>query len=405
MKAKRLISIVLATAMIVLALFSLTACGEKTAMSLTVDGKTYTVSTKELDFLFPYMKWQTFYNYGWSTANDTDVLWRTQYSAEDGSTITYDESLTTLILAAAKNILVEKYLYEKYGSPEIDGTKLVEYRAQLKSMVDYYGYGKEGYYKKYFGYTSEQEYNYYIATLRDEAIRNSLFGENGTEKASDEEIDAYFTENYVSYEFIVLDMNNAVVRGEDGKRVHATKTEEDDNGNKVITELEKYETKELSTEEKEEKQMLPETLKQALAAGTSFEELAERYSDGFISEKYPNGFIVKNTTVLFDETVANKIHELEVGEYTEEGISVSNDSMVYFAKRVELREKAYNEEDNKDILTEITDSIHSDRFTEISKPYAEMIVVDEKVVSRYKASKAYLTDFVDVAYYSSMGLQ
>lgn len=405
MKVKRIISLVLATAMIVLALFSLTACGEKTAMSLTVDGKTYTVSTNELDFLFPYIKWQTFYGYGWSKSNDTEVLWRTQYADDEGNTVTYDESLTSMILAAAKKILVEKYLYEKYGSPAIDGTKLVEYRAQLKSMVDYYGYGKEGYYKKYFGYTSEQEYNYYVATLRNEAIQTALFGDNGAEKVSEEAIENYYKDNYVSYEFIVLDMKNAVVRDEDGKRVHATTTEEDENGNKVITELEKYETKELTTEEKEEKQMLPETIKQALAAGTSFEELAEQYSDGFITEKYPNGFISKNTTILFDETVASKIHELKVGEYTEEGISVSNDSMVYFAKRVELREKAYEEGDYKSILTEITDSIESDVYSDICNPYTLMIDVNEKVVSRYKASKAYLTDFVDVALYSSQYLQ
>ena len=46
----------------------------------------------------------------------------------------------------------------------------------------------------------------------------------------------------------MLDMENKVVRDEDGNRVIAT--EEDDEGNEVETEA--YETEELTTEEKEE---------------------------------------------------------------------------------------------------------------------------------------------------------
>ena len=56
MKAKRLISLVMAALMLAGAMFIFASCGEKVAMSLEIDGKTYTVMKKELDFLFPYIK-------------------------------------------------------------------------------------------------------------------------------------------------------------------------------------------------------------------------------------------------------------------------------------------------------------------------------------------------------------
>ena len=48
MKAKRLISLVMAALMLAGAMFIFASCGEKVAMSLEIDGKTYTVTKKEI---------------------------------------------------------------------------------------------------------------------------------------------------------------------------------------------------------------------------------------------------------------------------------------------------------------------------------------------------------------------
>lgn len=56
MKAKRLISLVMAALMLAGAMFIFASCGEKVAMSLEIDGKTYTVTKKNSTFFSLILK-------------------------------------------------------------------------------------------------------------------------------------------------------------------------------------------------------------------------------------------------------------------------------------------------------------------------------------------------------------
>ena len=391
MKAKRLISLILVALMLATAVLTLASCGEKTAMSLEVDGKTYTITTKELDFLFPYIKMNLFYSYGMTTDYNTPSFWNSEVENEDGTKTTAGDIQTQNILNIAKNLLVTKYLYDKYGSPAIDSEALEEYKKQLSQMLAYYGYGKEGYYKRYFGYTTDMELEYYIRGLENDAVMEYLFGENGAKKITDEEKDTYYKDNYVAYQFIMLDMNKDITKDEDGNRVQ--KTETDDDGNE--TPIEEYEYTELTDEQKEEKKTLVETIKKALADGKDFAELVEEYSDSFDSHKYSTAYIVSASGTFLNATVQDKIKDFEVGNYTEEGISYSNDNYVYFVKRVELPEKAFSSEDYEDFFTSFDDNMKNERYNDICEEYIDKIVVNEKVTSKYSFLKAFLSDFVN----------
>ena len=249
MKAKRLISLVMAALMLAGAMFIFASCGEKVAMSLEIDGKTYTVTTKELDFLFPYIKMNLFYSYGMTSVFNDPSFWSSEIENDDGTKSTAGDIQTQNILNIAKNLVVTKYLYEKYGRPAIDNEALEKYKTQLAQMLSYYGYGKEGYYKRYFGYTTDQELDYYTRGLENDAIMEYLFGENGTMKLTDEDKETYYKDSYIAYQFIMLDMNKDITKDEEGNRVQ--KTEKDKDGNE--TKLEEYEYTDLTDEQKERK--------------------------------------------------------------------------------------------------------------------------------------------------------
>lgn len=391
MKAKRLISLVMAALMLAGAMFIFASCGEKVAMSLEIDGKTYTVTTKELDFLFPYIKMNLFYSYGMTSVFNDPSFWSSEIENDDGTKSTAGDIQTQNILNIAKNLVVTKYLYEKYGRPAIDNEALEKYKTQLAQMLSYYGYGKEGYYKRYFGYTTDQELDYYTRGLENDAIMEYLFGENGTMKLTDEDKETYYKDSYIAYQFIMLDMNKDITKDEEGNRVQ--KTEKDKDGNE--TKLEEYEYTDLTDEQKEEKQKLVDDIEKALAGGTDFAELVEKYSDSFVSHKYAKAYIVTKDGTLLNSDVQAKVKDFEVGDYTNEGISVSNNNYVYFVKRVELPEKAYADEKYEDVFSAFEDNMKSEKYNDICKEYVDKVVVNEKIVSKYSFIKAFLSDFVD----------
>lgn len=398
MKAKRLISIVLAVFMLATAVLTLASCGgEKVAMSLEVDGKTYTVTTKELDFLFPYVKTNLFYNYGFTTDYNAPELWSGEAEREDGTKATAGDIQTENIIKMAKNLLVTKYLYDKYGKPAIDSEQLEEYKTLVNTKLNYYGYGKDGYYKRYFGYTTEQEMDYYTRGLEGNAVVEYLFGENGTQKISDEEKVAYYADNYYAYQFIMLDMNKDVTRDEDGKRVQ--KTEKDKDGNE--TTLDEYMYTNLTDEQKDAKKEVVKKIEKALEEGKDFAELVEEYSDSFESVKYSKAYIISKSGTLINSTVQEKVKDFNVGDYTKEGISYSNDNYVYFVKKVELPEKAYEAEEYEDFFTSFDDNMKDEKYSDMCEEYIDKIVVNENIVSKYSFVKAFLSDFVNTRYQSN----
>ena len=167
----------------------------------------------------------------------------------------------------------------------------------------------------------------------------------------------------------------------------------DKDGNE--TKLEEYEYTDLTDEQKEEKQKLVDDIEKALADGTDFAELVEKYSDSFVSHKYAKAYIVTKDGTLLNSDVQAKVKDFEVGDYTKEGISVSNNNYVYFVKRVELPEKAYTAEEYEDVFSAFEDNMKSEKYNDICKEYVDKVVVNEKIVSKYSFIKAFLSDFVD----------
>lgn len=390
MKKRSLILKLLAAALTACLLVSvLSGCGSvRTLMSYTVDGKTYTIGTDEFELLMKIKKLDICCASLVTRSTDNSSFWGS--TTEDGET--YEDFYKNLIMDQTKAVLVEKYLFDVNGL-SISQDKLDGYKSSIKTQNDLYG--GRGAYKQYFGYTAADYYNIYMMMVaRSEAVSDYLFGENGEYKVTAEDLETYYNENYVGYQFIMLDMENKVKLDEDGNRIVAT--EEDDEGNE--TETDAYETEELTDEEKEEKQTLAKAILDELAEGASFEEMIEKYSDAYYSVEFPEGMFVLKDGTFINSTVTEKIKDLEIGEYTEEAISVGSDSYQYIIKRVDLKPKAYEDEKYLELFEGYEDTVMMDKYEKYIETFFDSITVDTAIASEYTMQDTFLSSYADLYY-------
>ena len=388
MKKGSLILRLLAAALVACLIISaFAACGSaKTLMSVTKDGKTYTISTDEFSLLMKIKKLDICCSMLVTRSRDTASYWAT--TTDDGET--YEEYYKNLILEQTKSILVEKYLFDVNGL-SISSDKLAGYKSNIKTQNTYYG-GK-GAYKQYFGYTAADYYNIYMMMVaRSEAVVDFLFGENGSQKLTAEDLETYYKENYVGYQFIMLDMENKVKLDEEGNRIIAK--EEDSEGNEVDSDS--YETEALTDEEKETKQTLVQAILDELAEGASCEDMIAKYSDAYYSVEFPEGMFVLKDGTFLSTTITEKIKDLEIGEYTEEAIE--SNKCQYIVKRVELKDKVYEDEKYLELFEEYEDTVKYDKYENYIETFFDDITVDEAVAAEYTVADTYLSKYADLYY-------
>lgn len=374
------------------------SCGSNdTVMSMTVDGKTYTISEKEYSVILTVKKLDLFLQSYLPSTYNTDEYWFAE--TEEGSGKTNEDAVMEQITEQVKAILVEKYLFDKYelSIPE-------ETLENNKAMKDYYVkyLGGKGSFKQYFGYTADDYYDVYLQMIaRSNAVYDYLYGENGTTKVTEDQLAEYYTENYMGFQFIVLDMNNKVVLDEDGKRVRTTSTQKDEEGKEITVENEAYKTEKLTDEEKSEKQTLAAKILAELEAGTkTFEELAAEYSDDYFSVEYPDGMFVLKDGTFINTTVDAKAKELEIGEYTTEVISVNSDSFQYLVKRVALKDGVYNDEKYLSLFDGFEDGVAYHHYEGYVESLFDSVVVDQAVAGRHSFADIYVSEEADANAYN-----
>ena len=388
MKKGSLILRLLAAALVAcLILSAFASCGSaKTLMSVTKDGKTYTISTDEFSLLMKIKKLDICCSMLVTRSRYTASYWATK--TDDGET--YEDYYKNLILEQTKSILVEKYLFDANGL-SISSDKLAGYKSNIKTQNTYYG-GK-GAYKQYFGYTAADYYNVYMMMVaRSEAVVDFLFGENGSQKLTAEDLETYYKENYVGYQFIMLDMENKVKLDEEGNRIIAK--EKDSEGNEVDSDS--YETEALTDEEKETKQTLAKAILDELAEGASFEDMIAKYSDAYYSVEFPEGMFVLKDGTFLSTAITEKIKDLEIGEYTEEAIE--SNKCQYIVKRVELKDKVYEDEKYLELFEEYEDTVKYDKYENYIETFFDDITIDEAVSAEYTVADTYLSKYADLYY-------
>ena len=399
-KFVKFLSLVLCVAMLMLTLAS---CGKgDNVLTFTADGKEYTLTESEFDFMMMYRKYQLFYANSYPSSYDA-LLW------QDAET---DASIKEVIVDTAKTIIVEKYLMEKYGL-ELDSAELKKLKDEYKATVK--GIGGEGAFKKYYGWSSDQMYEYDVAIKNNAMVRDYLYNaETGIDKVTEEELEEYYNANFNQYQIIMITTTQDISKDEEGNKQYLAY---DKNGKEVtVTDISeeylkekeytlaysyKYVDLEEGSERKEEKTALVDEILAELKEGADFKELALKYSDEFISEYFADGYIIEGD-LISDEAAIKAINALEVGEYTETAISLESGAYYYIVKKVALAEKAYthaNEgaEDTTyaELFSEYTSTVEDHKYEEFLKEYIEAVVVNEEVLGTYSMATTKLSPMIE----------
>lgn len=360
---------------------------QEVVMSFEKDGKTYTITEEEFALLMKVRKRLFFCNLLYTTSKDTATFWDAA-STEEGKT--NEQYYKDLVMEQVKAVLVEKYLFESLNLTLSQET-LDSYKPSIKSAEK--NYGGKGAYKQYFGYTATAYYNIYENMVdKSEALLKHLTAEGALLEVKDEDLDKYYKDNYVGYQYIVLDLKNKVVLDEEGNRVVVK--EKDKDGKEV--DGDSYKTEKLTDEEKETKQSLADSILTELGKGASFEEMVQKYSDEYYSVEYPEGWFIDKESTFVNATVTEKIKDLEVGEYTAKVIE-SGDYR-YIVKRVELKDKVYDDDDYLEFFTDFEETVEYDKYETYVKSFFEEISVVDAIVKEYTMEETFLSPYVDEYY-------
>ncbi|MCQ2435500.1 MAG: YgdI/YgdR family lipoprotein, partial [Clostridia bacterium] len=189
----------------------LASCGNKTVVTLTVDGKTYTLTEAEYTLYMKAIKLNVMYSMG-ATSVYNSILWD-YYTTADGTT--YEKYYQNYVKDYAVASVISEYLCEKYGIT-VSSEDLAARKANIKAANK--NYGGPGSYKQYFGYTAADYYNTFIpASERINKLLEYLYtGDNAVDPVTDDEMESFYTDNYYGYQFIMLDMNNKIATDDNG---------------------------------------------------------------------------------------------------------------------------------------------------------------------------------------------
>ena len=392
---------------------------ETVVMSFTADnGKEYTITEQEFDMLMKIRKRIFFCNLLYTTSKDTASFWAEKNSEEADKT--NEQYYKDLVMDQVKAVLIEKYLFEANGL-SISQDKLDEFNAKIKTAEKENG-GK-GAYKQYYGYTAKLNYEVYEPMVyRSEQLYKTLCADGAMLDATAENLKAYYEENYVGYQYIVIDLKNKVVTDEEGNRVVNTVKEKDENGKEVEVPGDSYKTEKYDSTKDEDKtameakQNLGASILKELEAGTiTFEEAIAKYSDEYYSVEFSEGWFVNKDTTFINTTVNDKVKDLEVGQRYSEVIASGD--YHYIVQKVELKAGVYEEyvkdengeimkdEDGKNVenkyfdsFTDFEETVEYDNYEKYVESFFGKITYDSTITDSYTMQKTFLSPYVDYYY-------
>lgn len=360
MKIKKLMIILLAALMCAGCLTSCTGDSSAVAISyadtssadITANMLNYWISTGKGNFMSSY-----------NDVKDTDDFWQSEY--RDG--VSYEEHFNALLLEDVKTTAVCLMLYNDMrlslsdavrGAIELEiNDLLTEYadgnKNTLNSALSRYGANIEIY------------RNILTAEAKRELVFETLFGEGGEYEADDGDREEYYQNNYYHFQIIYVNNKYEYVTDSDGKPT----TNPDGT----------YATRALSGDALEKKNATIETVKNALADGSSFEELYEAYSE---EKQYKNGyyFTADDTyaTPVFYYLIAD-VAKLQTGETS----VCEYDSGTYIIKRLENDEGAWKNTENADFFTNFATLVSNAAFRTHIATHFDKLIIDESLVEKY----------------------
>ncbi len=410
---KRKIKILILVICALLCISVLASCSESTLMSY----EDKTLSLNVYEFLLSRMKGTLAY-YGYNV--NSSAFWN-MVNDMDGTT--YDDYFCQTIKEQAMNYIVADKIFDENGLVLSDSDQV-----QIDSLMD--AYVKKAGSKsalnaelKEFGVNYDMLREIYVLEAKIELLKEHLYGKNG-DKIDDTVKEEYFNENYVAFKQIFLATYEYVI-DEDrfgdhvyytdekhkeiayDKKNGVTKTDEfgktvkdvlgdpeyytsdgkiaydkvngvlgyaaDDDGNKVIKELDDAKKAEILEKAEEYAEKCDGNI-------AVFEEYAEIYNEGegsgtvylYSSAGY---YASQNDAVAYFDEIAEELEGMDSGD-----CSVYKSNYGYHVLcRYENESGAYDKKENEDVFKSFYEDLSSRLFEKLCAERATDVIIDKDV--------------------------
>lgn len=336
----------------------------KTAMEY--EGETVTLN------MYSYWMSQIKSNYV-SSSNDNDEYWSTAYSNGE----TYEEKMREIVDFNVKINLVCQKLFKDMGL-KMTEKDVKEMQTGLDDLLVSYGSKSE-----LNAMLSVYNINYnmlkeiYEIELKTSTVYDALYGEGGERRIDDDDLDAYFKDNYRLIDMIMIYSKTEYKKDEEGKPVFDETTGS-------------YATVELTEEETKAKKALAESIMSKLEKGESFETLKAEYNEDPQGESFKDGYYISSNDIsVYGSDIVVAANEMEEGEIKK----TSDGNVIYVMKRKELKDKPYTDEDYKDQFENLLGYCEQYDFNKYMEELIKNVKVYDDVVSAVSVKKAPLMGY------------
>ncbi|MEI3058615.1 MAG: hypothetical protein V8T53_09625 [Eubacteriales bacterium] len=386
---KSVLRICAALTALLLALIQLVSCSSLGTPVMTL-GKTE-ITGSMIEFWMSRYKAQFEYSYGQSlkTAyglSSVDSIWKVK--VKDDSAETYDDMFSSYIFDNAKTYLCALYLFDQFGLKLPDST-VKKTDETINEYVTNLADGSKSEFNAIlaaYGINMKILRELYLADEKVSYLREYLFGSNGTEPITTQQIEDYYQKNYVRMKQICVFINQRPKQNEDGTYVT------DSSGKTQYTTMTADENAAARTK-----------IEEALAkidGGEDFEKALSEYDENKADDGYKNGIYMSAESSFGNDEDLQKIYEtlceMKVGEVRE--LELSNS--LHIIKKYELDTGAYAKAENSDffLFNDGTGSyqtlqqyVKTPLFLDYIKgkldEFSADIKIDEEALSQYRISK------------------
>lgn len=322
---------------------------------ITANMYSYWLSTYKSDFLY-------YYN---NSLND-DSFWNKEVSAG----VTTEQYAMNLINQNIKYILIGMQLFQDYGL-KISSETSASINEDINEKIDFYGSRANlNTALSAFGINIDILKDIYIAEEKLYAVYDYLYGENGTEKVTDEMLDLYYKENYSRIKYIIIYTKEKNMYDENVDIKY-------DSEGLIMTEP-------LSEEELDAKKAKVEEAMICVNAGDEFESIMESYNEADMSE-YENGFYISaNELSIYGFTMINAVKNMKTGEVRQ----VEDDNATYIVKKYDLINRDDFLESDTQQLEKLETYCIQAKYESAFSQYASDIVIDENVMTNFSIRTA-----------------
>ena len=386
---KSVLRICAALTALLLALIQLVSCSSLGTPVMTL-GKTE-ITGSMIEFWMSRYKAQFEYSYGQSlkTAyglSSVDSIWKVK--VKDDSAETYDDMFSSYIFDNAKTYLCALYLFDQFGLKLPDST-VKKTDETINEYVTNLADGSKSEFNAIlaaYGINMKILRELYLADEKVSYLREYLFGSNGTEPITTQQIEDYYQKNYVRMKQICVFINQRPKQNEDGTYVT------DSSGKTQYTTMTADENAAARTK-----------IEEALAkidGGEDFEKALSEYDENKADDGYKNGIYMSAESSFGNDEDLQKIYEtlceMKVGEVRE--LELSNS--LHIIKKYGLDTGAYAKAENSDffLFNDGTGSyqtlqqyVKTPLFLDYIKgkldEFSADIKIDEEALSQYRISK------------------